>query len=208
MQVIDVMIVEDFPLIRDALSHALDADDRLRVRASVPDGRALLDELVNGSPDIVVMDLHMPGLDGPALIERVHRLHPETKIVVFSASERPGPVLAALRAGASGYLVKRQRIEQVVEGIVAASEGGSVLAPQVAACTVAHSVDQMPGVMLDPMSLRILGYVARGDTDEQIAAELFVSTRTVQNHLARIRSIAGVKRRTELARWAWDNQLV
>jgi DNA-binding NarL/FixJ family response regulator len=207
---IDVIVVEDFPLMRDALAAGLASDPRIRVRAAVGDGRALLDELVVYTPDIVLMDLHLPGLDGPGLIERVLRIHPSLRIVVLSACEKPGPVMAALRAGARGYLVKRQPLEQVIDGVVAAADGGAVLAPQVAGSMFAVAPDggPMPARLLEPIDLQIVAALARGETDQQIATSLFVSTRTVQNHLSRIRSVAGVTRRTELARWAWDNQLV
>lgn len=210
---VTVSIVEDFPIMRSAIADALSTDGRLEVYDTVADAKSLLDALVMREPDVALVDLHLPDMDGPRLIERVRRLHPDVKVVVFSACERPALVLAALHAGAAGYVVKRQGVREVADGIVAVHEGGTVLAPQVASAVLdprAGSVaDDGGGVTrLAQADAEIVRMVVSGETDEQIARALYVSTRTVQNRLTRIRRMAHVQRRTELARWALENEIV
>lgn len=210
---VTVTVVEDFPIVRSAITDALSRDARLEVLDSCADAKALLDALVMREPDVALVDLHLPDMDGPKLIGRIRRLHPDVRIVVFSACERPAQVLAALHAGANGYAVKRQSAREVADGLVAVSQGGTVLAPQVALAVLdprAASTDGDAGAAcrLEPTDAEIIRMVVAGETDEQIARALFVSTRTVQNRLTRIRRIARVQRRTELARWALENELI
>lgn len=211
---VTVAIVEDFPIVRTAISEALERDSRIEVIDTCPDAKALLDALVMREPDVALVDLHLPDMDGPKLIGRIRRLHPSVRVVVFSACERPAQVLAALHAGANGYTVKRQTAREIADGLVAVAQGGTVLAPQVALAVLdprAASVDEQGAggaCRLEPTDAEIVRMVVGGETDEQIARTLFVSTRTVQNRLTRIRRMAHVQRRTELARWALENQLV
>lgn len=210
---VTVSIVEDFPIMRSAIADALSTDGRLEVYDTVADAKSLLDALVMREPNVALVDLHLPDMDGPRLIERVRRLHPDVKVVVFSACERPALVLAALHAGASGYVVKRQGVREVADGIVAVHEGGTVLAPQVASAVLdpraGNGTDDGGGVTrLEQADAEIVRMVVGGETDEQIARALYVSTRTVQNRLTRIRRMAHVQRRTELARWALENEIV
>ncbi len=210
---VTVSIVEDFPIMRSAIADALSTDGRVEVWDTVADAKSLLDALVMREPDVALVDLHLPDMDGPRLIERVRRLHPDVKVVVFSACERPALVMSALHAGASGYVVKRQGVREVVDGILAVHEGGTVLAPQVASAVLdprAGSVaeDGTPVPRLEQADAEIVRMVVSGETDEQIARALYVSTRTVQNRLTRIRRMAHVQRRTELARWALENEIV
>lgn len=209
-----VTIVEDFPIVRTAIADALAGDGRIEVVDSVSTARDLLDALVLNEPDVVLVDLHLPDMDGPRLIQRVRRLHPDVQVLVFSASERPALVLSALHAGARGYVVKRQSAREIADAILAVKEGGTVLAPQVASSVVtqptAPGEDAQVGATtrLGQADAEIVRMVVDGETDEQIARALYVSTRTVQNRLTRIRRVAQVQRRTELARWALENQIV
>jgi len=210
---VTVSIVEDFPMMRTAIADALASDDRIEVFDAVPDAKALLDALVVREPDVALVDLHVPDMDGPRLIERIRRLHPDVRVVVFSASERPALVLAALHAGAAGYVVKRQCIREVADGIISVHAGGTVLAPQVASAVLASQDHaggdgEGPAAPLAPADADIVRMVVGGATDDQIARTLYVSTRTVQNRLTRIRRVAHVQRRTELARWALENEIV
>jgi DNA-binding NarL/FixJ family response regulator len=214
MPTVSVSIVEDFPIVRTAIADALAGDGRVEVRDAVGDARALLDALVVSTPDVVLVDLHLPDMDGPRLIQRLRRLHANVRIVVFSASERPALVLSALHAGAHGYVVKRQSAREIADAILAVHGGGTVLAPQVASTVVSPVAGIGDGsaregaTQLASADAEIVRMVVDGETDEQIARALYVSTRTVQNRLTRIRRIAHVQRRTELARWALENQIV
>lgn len=209
---INVIIVDDFPIVRHALAEALDQDERLAVCASCCDARTLLDTLVMEQADVVVLDLHLPDLDGPDLVARVHRLHPTTRILVCTASERTSMVTASLNAGAAGYAVKRQSAHELADAVVSVHEGNVFVAPQVTAAllrcraTDATATEESRLWCLEDVELEILRHVAAGATDDAIARALFVSPRTIQNRLTRIRRFAGVARRTELTRWAVENR--
>lgn len=212
---LDVMVVEDFPLMREALVRGIDAEPELRVVAQAGTARELLDALVEQRCDVAIVDMHLPDVDGIELIQRIRRLHPGTRVLVLTASERSAVVRAALDAGASGYLVKRQALTDIVDAIRAVVGGGMVVAPQVAGSVFgATQLGQgggrvrSDGYALDPFELDVLRLVVRGATDAEIAHELYVSPRTVQYQLAHIRQKAGVARRAELARWAFENSLV
>lgn len=210
-----VSIVEDFPIVRTAISDALARDGRVEICDAVSDARSLLDALVMCEPDVVLVDMHLPDMDGPRLIERIRRLHPGVQVLVLSASERPALVLGALHAGARGYVVKRQPAREIADAILAIHAGGTVLAPQVASAVVSPGGDSSGtggrgtgAAQLGPADVEIVRMVVGGETDEQIARALYVSTRTVQNRLTKIRRVAHVQRRTELARWALENEIV
>jgi DNA-binding NarL/FixJ family response regulator len=210
---VSVTIVEDFPIVRTAIADALARDGRVEVRDTVSTARELLDSLVMDEPDVVLVDMHLPDMDGPSLIQRLRRLHPDVQVLVFSASERPALVVAALNAGARGYVVKRQPARDIADAILAVAAGGAPIAPQVAASVLKQpnsgGQDAGAGVAgLGQADAEIVRMVVDGETDEQIARALYVSTRTVQNRLTRIRRIAHVQRRTELARWALENEIV
>lgn len=208
---IRTLIVEDFPIIREAIARAVSLDPRVHLLGAHGTGRDLLDAMVVTSVDAVLVDLHLPDIGGSELIRRVRQVSPRTRILVFTASEQPGQVKAALTAGAHGYVVKRQDAPQVIEALVAVCAGGTVLSPQITGSMLAGHVGGGiggPGEALRDGDLEIVERVIQGQTDSEIARAIFVSTRTVQNHLARIRRVAGVARRPELARWALDNNLV
>ncbi|MCW2926001.1 MAG: two component transcriptional regulator, LuxR family [Thermoleophilia bacterium] len=211
---IRTMVVEDFPIFRAAISRALQLDQRIDLVGAYPTARGLLDAIVMDQVQALLLDLHLPDMEGTTLIERVRQVSPQTRIVVFTASEQPRQVRAALAAGAHGYVVKRQESEQIIDALIAVCAGGTVLAPQVAASLLSLRMGGTAGEVgngideLRPSDLQILSRLVDGETDAQIAGALYVSTRTVQNHLARIRSMAGVVRRPELARWAIEHALV
>jgi DNA-binding NarL/FixJ family response regulator len=210
-----VSLVDDAPVLRGALAAGFADDPRTEVVAVAADARELLDSLVLRPVDIALLDVHLHATDGIALVGRIHRLHPEVKIVVLSSIEREPVVRASLHAGASGYLIKRQTMTEIADGVCAVHDGGIVLAPQVASSflhdvtgpTGERGADPAP-TQLGQGELEVLRLVVHGATDLQIARALYVSPRTVQYQLARIRSKAGVHRRTELAHWAHENSLV
>ncbi|MCW2972556.1 MAG: two component transcriptional regulator, LuxR family [Thermoleophilia bacterium] len=210
---ISVIVVDDFPLMRTALAHALDEDDRISVIASCTDARNLLDELVLRTPDVILLDLQLPDLHGPELVERIRRLHPVPRILACTASERTATVSAVLNAGAAGYAVKRQTASEIADAVVSVHDGNHFVAPQVTAallrCNVAPDSNTGAPILqcLADIELEILRLLVAGATDDMIARSLYVSPRTIQNRLTRIRRFAGVSRRTELTRWAVENRL-
>lgn len=204
------MAVEDFPMLRTALVEMLQSIEGIEVVAACADGRTAIELVARARPDILLLDLHLPEVGGMTVLEQVRARHPEVKIVVLSASEQPDRVLAAIAAGASGYLSKRARKEEMLEALRTVQGGGTVVSPHLAGALLARGFGedgntQKSATLLSLQELGVLQRVANGLTDTQIAREMFISTRTVQNYLARVREKTGVRRRAELTRWAIEH---
>ncbi len=205
---ITVLVVEDFPLVRDGVVAALGRDPGIEVVGAAGDGREGLELAHAHRPHVILLDLHMPEIGGMMVLERLRNELPATKAIVMTATEKAEPLLDAVAAGAAGYLTKRTSGEELRQAILTVHGGGSVIAPQLAPHLLqAYSratAGEAPDVRqkLTATEHEVLRLVAQGMTDRQIAEHLFVSPRTVQNHLARIRDKTNLKRRSELARWA------
>jgi DNA-binding NarL/FixJ family response regulator len=205
---IRVLLVEDFPLVREGLAAALERDPAITVVGQAENGREGLEMAHALRPDIVLLDLHMPELGGMMLLERLRAELPGTKTIVITATEKGEPLLDAVAAGASGYLTKRSGGEELRQAVLTVHGGGSVIAPALAGHLLRAysraSTGESPEVRskLTATEHEVLRLVAQGLTDKQIAERIYVSPRTVQNHLARIRDKTDLRRRSELARWA------
>jgi two-component system NarL family response regulator len=161
---------------------------------------------------VLILDLVMPGLDGIGVLEALARSHPEVRVLLMTASEQAGSLMGAFEAGAAGYLSKRATGEELRQAVITAHGGGSVITPALAE----HLLKELPKssgleaqkkvrALLGPRELEVLRCVAQGKTDIEIGKELFISPRTVQNHLTRIREKTGLRRRSELTRWAVEH---
>jgi DNA-binding NarL/FixJ family response regulator len=205
---IHVLLVEDFPLVREGVAAALERDPAITVVGQAGDGREGLEMAHALRPDIVLLDLHMPELGGMMLLERLRAEMPETRTIVITATEKGEPLLDAVAAGASGYITKRSSGEELRQAVLTVHGGGSVIAPALAGHLLRAysraSTGESPEVRskLTATEHEVLRLVAQGLTDKQIAERIYVSPRTVQNHLARIRDKTDLRRRSELARWA------
>ncbi|HEY3186980.1 MAG TPA: response regulator transcription factor [Solirubrobacteraceae bacterium] len=211
---IRVLVVDDFPLMREALVASLEADPHIEVVGEAGDGGqglALAQEL---RPDVVVCDLHMPGQGGGVLLGRLREELPDTRVLVVTADERPEALLDAVADGAAGYLTKRLSGRQLRHAIVTVHAGGSVITPAMAPHLLREyshvSRGEAFGVrpLLAFREQEILRLLAHGHTDREIGSKLFISMRTVQNNLRRVREKTGTSRRSELARWAVEHALV
>jgi two-component system response regulator NreC len=205
---IRVLVVEDSPLVRDGVVAALSRDPGIEVVGAACNGREGLELAHALRPDVILLDLHMPEIGGMMVLERLRTELPATKSIVMTATEKAEPLLDAVAAGAVGYLTKRTSGQELREAIMTVHGGGSVIAPQLAPHLLQAysraSTGESPDVRhkLTATEHEVLRLVAQGLTDRQIAAHLYVSPRTVQNHLARIRDKTNLRRRSELARWA------
>lgn len=208
---INVLIADDFPLIVDALSSVLENDPGIHVCATANDGDEAFALVCEHDPDVVLLDVHMPGTSGLVALQKMLEARPERRVIMLSASEKQDVFLDAMAIGAVGFLSKRASSRELVQSVITVHGGGSALSPKLAACLVDHYTSTKRG---DRSSLRpllagrehqVLRLVALGMTDREIAGELYVSPRTVQNHLAGIRAKTGLQRRSQLARWAADH---
>jgi two-component system NarL family response regulator len=209
---IRVIAVDDFPLVREGIVRALTRDPAIEVVGEANDGHEALELVAALKPDVLVLDLIMPGLDGLGVLDALSRSHPEVRVLLMTASEQAGPLLGAFDAGAAGYLSKRATGEQLRQAVITAHGGGSVITPELAADLLRElpessrlEAQKTVRALLGPRELEVLRGVAQGKTDIEIGQELFISPRTVQNHLTSIREKTGLRRRSELTRWAVEH---
>jgi DNA-binding NarL/FixJ family response regulator len=205
---IRVLLVDDFPLVREGLAAALGRDPGIHVVGQAGDGKEGLELARELRPDVILLDLHMPEMGGMMVLERLRVEVPETRALVMTASEKAETLLAAVSAGAAGYITKRASRQELCEAVITVHGGGSVIAPHLAGHLLKQYQKASRGEtehlhnQLSTRELEVLRLVAQGLTDRQIAEKIYVSPRTVQNHLARIRDKTGLRRRSELTRWA------
>ena len=204
---ISVIIIDDFPLVRDGVKEWLERDPAIRVVGTAANGKEGLELAHAAKPDVAIVDLHMPELGGMMVLERLRTELPSVKTLVMTASEKGETLLDAVAAGATGYLTKRSSAAEVCDAVITVSGGGSVITPTLAGHPLrqysrASTGESEMRPMLTAREQEVLRLVAQGLTDRQIAQKIFVSPRTVQNHLARIRDKTGLRRRSELTRWA------
>ena len=189
-----VLVVDDHPVVRAGIVGLLAGEGDLEVIGEAGDGEqacAMATELL---PDVVLMDLRMPVLDGAAATARILVAVPSARVVVLTTYETDADILRAVEAGATGYLLKDTPRDDLVAAVRAVAGGETVLAPSVARRLV-HGV-RTAGERLTARELDVLRGVARGGSNAQIGAELFISEATVKTHLLRIFTKLGVDDRT------------
>jgi DNA-binding NarL/FixJ family response regulator len=209
---IRVVVADDFPLVREGIARALNADPGIEVVAQATDGREALELAEQLDPDVMVLDLRMPDLGGLQVLSTLRGAGSEIRVIVMTASEQAGSVLDAVAAGAAGYLSKRSTGEELRQAVITAHAGGSVITPALASHLLEEFSSAARGERssvrpLQGRELDVLRLVAQGRTDNEIGKELFISPRTVQNHLTSIREKTGLRRRSELTRWAVEHAI-
>jgi DNA-binding NarL/FixJ family response regulator len=198
---IRVLLAEDHGIVRRGLEQLLGTATDIEVVAAAANGREAVDLTAAHSPDVVLMDLEMPVLDGIEATRRVRALGKSRVVVLtsFSDSER---ILAALDAGAVGYLLKDAEPEDLLRGVRAAARGESPLTPRAASAVVSARAAQRPARQLSDRQRTILAMVAAGKQNKHIARELEISEKTVKAHLTAIFQALEVTDRTQAALWA------
>jgi DNA-binding NarL/FixJ family response regulator len=203
-----VLLVDDQALFREALATLLAVRPEIEVLGEAGDGAAALERAAALRPDVVLMDLHMPVLDGIAATRRLRVEQPEVRVLALTTFDDDEDVFAALRAGAVGYLLKDVSSDRLVEALLAAQRGESVLQPSVAAKVVAQFArlsDEprpRPQPLVVPLSERELDVVrllAGGRSNREIARELFLAEGTVKNHVTNVLAKLGARDRTQAA---------
>lgn len=202
---IDVLIVDDHTLMRAGLRGLISAAEDMQVVGLAADGVEALEALTTVTPDVVLMDLSMPVMDGVAATRQITTEHPEVEVLVLTSFSDQQRVLETLDAGAIGYVLKDTDPANLLEAIRAAARGHSPLDPQVAR-TILHSRRApAPVAELTEREQEVLELVGRGLANKQIARALGIREGTVKAHLTSVFQRIGVRDRTSAALWARTN---
>ena len=199
---IGVLVVDDHAVVRTGLEHLLGAEPDMRVVASAADGDAAVRAAERHRPDVVLMDLSMPGVDGIEATRRVLAALPDVHVVVLTSFSDREQILAALDAGAVGYLLKDAEPDELLRGVRAAARGEAPLDPKAAHALLAARRGKAEGPSLTEREVQVLALVAAGLPNKVIARRLGISEKTVKAHLTRIFAAIGVTDRTGAAVWA------
>lgn len=180
---IRVVIVDDHPIVRAGLVGLVDAADDLEVVGTGATGLEAVSLAQALTPDVVLMDLRMPGLDGDEATARILAAVPTTRVVILTTYESDDAILAAIGAGASGYLLKASPEAELLAGIRAVATGEVALAPSVSRVLVRQASAPTPAVVLTPRELDVLRLVAEGLSNREIGERLHLGEATVKSHL-------------------------
>jgi two-component system response regulator NreC len=205
-QTLTVVLADDHVVVRSGLRLLLEAEPGLAVVGECGDVESALETVADLRPDVLVLDLHMPGEPSLAAIPRLRELHPGTRVIVLTAQRDPSFAAEALRLGAAGYLPKEAAEGQLLEAIRVAVGDGTYLEPQLGARLAAVAARKPPE--LSARELEVLRLIARGHTNREIAERLFLSVRTVESHRARLQRKLELSRRSELVEYALERGLV
>lgn len=213
---IRVVVADDQDLVRTGLVMILGAQPGIEVVGEAADGLAALEVAQRLRPDVLLVDIRMPGLDGVEVTRRL--AGPDAAdpmaVVVITTFDLDEYVLGALRAGARGFLLKDAGPELLVQAIHAAASGDALIAPNITRRLLATFADSAPAAPVQPIEPitereeEVLALVARGRTNAEIAAELYVGLSTAKTHVASLMTKLGARNRVEIAMWAHDTRRV
>ena len=205
MERIRVLIADDHPMVRSGVRALLESVPNIEVVGEAADGEEACARALALQPDLILMDLHMPGLNGIEATRRILRDSPHIGVLVLTMLEDDDSVFAAMRAGARGYLLKGADQDEVLRAITAAAHGEAIFSPQVAQRMVQYFANMRPALParsfpdLTEREREILALIAVGKTNAEIAQELVLSPKTVSNHVSNIFSKLQVVDRAQAA---------
>lgn len=202
-----MLVVEDQDIVREGLISLLEMDARVAVVGEARDGAEALRKVPHLAPEVALVDVRMPGMDGVELTGRLSAEHPEVSVVILTTFDEDGYVFGGLRAGAKGYLLKNSSSDEVVRAIEKASRGESVLGGPVASRVISelNRLSGPAGSSWSPLSEReaeVARLVGSGASNKDVARALHISEGTAKNHVSKILRKLGLKDRTQLALWA------
>jgi len=203
-----VVIADDHAVVRTGLKMVLDAEEGIEVVAEAGDVEAALRTVRAYHPDVLVLDLNMPGESSLQAIPRFLEQAPETAIVVLTMQQDPAFAREALRSGARGYVLKEAADAELVQAVRMATQGRTYLNPELGARMAAEPPPSGPPDDLTERELEVLKLIALGHTNGEIASQLYLSVRTVESHRAHIQQKVRRSSRAELVRYALDHGLI
>jgi DNA-binding NarL/FixJ family response regulator len=199
-----VVIADDHQFYRQGLAELL-AKSGIEVVGEAADGRGAVEAVGEKAPDVVVMDLNMPGLSGAEATRRLTDVNPAARVLVLSVSAEEADVTEAILAGAMGYVLKDSPVEEIISGIRAAARGESLISPRIAAMLMHRIRDReeaeppLPPLPLSARELEVLTLVADGRTNQEIGEALFIGPSTARNHISSILMKLQVDNRVQAA---------
>ena len=210
---VKVLIADDQELIRQSLKMVLGTDSEIEITDSVGDGTDVLKSLEKNVPDVILMDVRMPKMDGTVCTKEVKKKYPDVKIIILTTFDDDDFIYSALKYGASGYILKGISMEGLKQAIMTVHRGGSMINPDIATKVVrlfsqmaqsdfAIEVDEKGSDELTKSEKIIIQRVGQGLSNKEIAGKLYLSEGTVRNNISRILSKLGLRDRTQLAIWA------
>jgi len=205
--VIRVIVVDDHPVVCAGLARLIAAEDDLEVMATALDGEKAIELDRTLRPDVTLMDLSMHPVDGVEATRRIMAQRPDAHVLVLAATADPPHVLAAIDAGALGFLLKDSDPTAIGDGIRAAARGESPLDPRLASTLVRDRHSRRAGVKLTDREAEVLALAAQGMLNKQIARTLGIGEKTVKAHLGRVYERLGVTNRADAVAWALDSDL-
>jgi NarL family two-component system response regulator LiaR len=202
------MLVDDHLMVRDGLKVFLSVYDDIEVVAEAEDGKQAIALCAQDQPDVILMDILMPDVDGPTATAGIRKAFPQVQVIALTSFLEEDLVRRALQAGANGYLLKDVHPDKLAQAIRDAHEGRPTIASAAAQVLVQATMQPAPvGADLTPRERQVLALLAEGRTNKQIAEALTVSSGTVRLHVSNILSKLGVSNRTEAARLALQHNL-
>ncbi len=215
---IRVMLVDDQSLLRVGLRTIIDTDDRMTVVAEAGNGDEAIAILAGARPDVILMDIQMPGMDGITATERITSQPNHPAVVMLTTFHRDDYLFGALRAGAVGFLLKTSPTEMILDAIATAASGNALLSPDVTRRVIEAAMNGEPKAERlssdDPLALLtdrerdVLMLVAEGASNNDIAARLYIGEATVRTHLSSLFAKLGVPNRVHAVIWAYRNGVV
>jgi DNA-binding NarL/FixJ family response regulator len=205
---IRLLIADDHPVVRDGLSGMFAAEPGFEVVGRAGDGAEAIQLAETLRPDVILMDLQMPGMNGLTAISELTGRGVTARVLVLTTYDTDGYVVPAIEAGATGYLLKDAPRDELLRAVRAAADGTSVLAPSVANTLMNHVRTPPAPAIVSPRELEVLELVAAGNTNREIAAHLFISEATVKTHLLNIYAKLGVPDRASAVAEAFRRGLL
>ncbi len=209
---ISVLIVDDHAVVRRGVRAFLETQPDITVVGEAATGQEAVRQVMLHAPDVVLMDLRMPGMDGITAIREIRRVSPRTQVIVLTSYHDDANLFPALRAGALSYLLKDIAPAKLVETVRMTARGEAVLHPQIAARLVrevgATGTRSFPFADLTERELEVLRLIAQGLSNQEIAQRLHITKRTVKHHVSNILNKLHLADRTQAAIYAWQHGLM
>lgn len=213
-RVVRVVLVDDHAMFRTGVRAELDQSDLIEVVGEAADVQEAVDVITKAAPDVVLLDVHLPGGGGGEVLRQVHPKAPDVRFLALSVSDTAEDVIGTIRVGARGYVTKSITGDDLIDAIQQVADGDAVFSPRLAGFVLdAFAGADVPSVdddfdRLTQREREVLRLIARGYAYKEIGKELFISVKTVETHVSAVLRKLQLSNRYELTRWATDRRLV